>query len=143
MDGAILETPGEPAESTLKDRLCQGAYPTHEYNGIVFAYMGPPDKQPPFPIYDSFDRPGLSAHPRAEIFLPVQLAADHGKRHGPRPYGVSPHHRQWLPVHRRVRGVPELEFTETPVGMIYIGTRRVKENVWARMVEAFCPTCSR
>jgi len=27
-DGTILETPGEPAHSTLKDRLCHGAYPT-------------------------------------------------------------------------------------------------------------------
>ena len=42
-DGAILETPGEPADSTLKDRLFHGAYPVHEYSGIVFAYMGPPD----------------------------------------------------------------------------------------------------
>ena len=29
-DGTILETPGEPADSTLKDRLFHGAYPTHE-----------------------------------------------------------------------------------------------------------------
>ena len=35
--------------------------------------------------------------------------------------------------------MPELEFTETPVGMIYIGTRRAGDNVWARMVEAVLP----
>jgi hypothetical protein len=35
--------------------------------------------------------------------------------------------------------LPELEFVETPVGMIYIGTRRVGQNVWARMVEAVLP----
>jgi hypothetical protein len=35
--------------------------------------------------------------------------------------------------------MPELEFAETPVGMIYIGTRRVGHNVWARMVEAILP----
>jgi len=29
-DGTILETPGEPANSTLKDRLFHGAYPVHE-----------------------------------------------------------------------------------------------------------------
>jgi hypothetical protein len=40
--GTIVETPGEPAHSTLKDRLYHGGYPTHEYGGIVFAYMGPP-----------------------------------------------------------------------------------------------------
>jgi phenylpropionate dioxygenase-like ring-hydroxylating dioxygenase large terminal subunit len=35
VDGTILETPGEPADSTLKDRLCHGAYPVHEYAGTV------------------------------------------------------------------------------------------------------------
>src|SRR5262249_45913930 len=30
VDGTILETPAEPAERTLKDRLYHGAYPTHE-----------------------------------------------------------------------------------------------------------------
>jgi phenylpropionate dioxygenase-like ring-hydroxylating dioxygenase large terminal subunit len=35
--------------------------------------------------------------------------------------------------------LPELEFVETPVGMIYIATRRVGDNVWARMVEAVLP----
>jgi phenylpropionate dioxygenase-like ring-hydroxylating dioxygenase large terminal subunit len=33
VDGAILETPGEPAISTLKDRLCHGAYPVNESAG--------------------------------------------------------------------------------------------------------------
>jgi phenylpropionate dioxygenase-like ring-hydroxylating dioxygenase large terminal subunit len=37
VDGAILETPGEPADSTLKDRLFHGAYPVHEAHGMVFA----------------------------------------------------------------------------------------------------------
>jgi hypothetical protein len=35
--------------------------------------------------------------------------------------------------------LPELEFVETPVGTMYIGTRRVGQNVWARMVEAVLP----
>ena len=35
--------------STLKDRLCHGAYPTHEYQGIVFGYMGPPEGAAPVP----------------------------------------------------------------------------------------------
>jgi len=55
VDGTILETPGEPADSTLKDRLFHGAYPVHEYQGLVFAYMGPPDVQPDFPILDTHE----------------------------------------------------------------------------------------
>ena len=35
--------------------------------------------------------------------------------------------------------VPELDFTETPVGMIYMAARRVGDNVWARMVENVLP----
>jgi hypothetical protein len=35
--------------------------------------------------------------------------------------------------------VPELDFVETPVGMIYVATRRVGQNVWARMVENVLP----
>ncbi len=139
VDGAILETPGEPADSTLKDRLCHGAYPTHEYNGIIFAYMGPPDKKPPFPIYDSYARPGYRLIPGRQYFYPcnwLQILEN----------AMDPVHAAFL--HTIVSGsqftdefgeVPELVFLETPVGMLYVATRRVDENVWARMVEIVAP----
>src|ERR671922_3120842 len=135
VDGTILETPGEPPDSTLKDRLCHGAYPTHEYNGIVFAYMGPPDQQPPFPMYDSFSRPGYRLIPGQKYYYPcnwLQILEN----------AMDPVHTAFL--HTIVSGsqftdqfgeVPELDFVETPVGMIYIATRRVDENICARMVE--------
>jgi nitrite reductase/ring-hydroxylating ferredoxin subunit len=63
VDGRVLETPGEPADSTLKDRFYHGAYPTIEYKGLIFAYMGPPDLKPAFPIYDTFELPGYRAVP--------------------------------------------------------------------------------
>ncbi len=58
MDGKILDTPGEPRDSTLKDRLYHGAYPVQEYHGLVFAYMGPLDQTPDFPIFDTYGLPG-------------------------------------------------------------------------------------
>ena len=61
VDGRVLETPGEPASSTLKDRLYQGAYPTEVYHGIVFVYMGPPETKPPFPVFDTYVMPGYRA----------------------------------------------------------------------------------
>jgi phenylpropionate dioxygenase-like ring-hydroxylating dioxygenase large terminal subunit len=139
VDGTILETPGEPPDSTLKGRLCHGAYPTHEYNGIVFAYMGPPDRQPPFPAYDSFSRPGYRLVPGRKYFYPcnwLQIMEN----------AMDPVHTAFL--HTIVSGsqftdqfgvVPELEFTETPIGMMYVATRRVGDHVWARMVEAIVP----
>src|SRR5690606_27475866 len=50
VDGTLLDTPGEPAHSQIKHKLCQGAYPTHEFEGLVFVYMGPPDLRPEFPF---------------------------------------------------------------------------------------------
>ncbi len=138
-DGTILETPGEPADSTLKDRLCHGAYPTHERNGIVFAYMGPPDQRPPLPVYDSFVRPGYRLMPGQKYLYPcnwLQIMEN----------AMDPAHTAFL--HTIVSGsqftnefgvLPELDYVETPVGMIYIATRRVGTNVWARMVEAVLP----
>jgi nitrite reductase/ring-hydroxylating ferredoxin subunit len=51
VDGHVLDTPAEPTGSTFKDRLSHPAYPTHEANGVVFAYMGAAERQPLFPNY--------------------------------------------------------------------------------------------
>jgi phthalate 4,5-dioxygenase oxygenase subunit len=50
--GNVLDTPAEPAGSTLKDKVRHTAYPCHEAAGIVFAYMGPKDRVPLFPDYE-------------------------------------------------------------------------------------------
>jgi phenylpropionate dioxygenase-like ring-hydroxylating dioxygenase large terminal subunit len=71
VDGTILETPGEPAESTLKDRLCHGAYPTHEYKGIVFAYMGPPDQPPPSPSTTASPGLAIDSYPAGNTSIRV------------------------------------------------------------------------
>ncbi|MGH7056206.1 MAG: Rieske 2Fe-2S domain-containing protein [Stellaceae bacterium] len=139
VDGTILETPGEPADSTLKDRLFHGAYPIHERNGIVFAYLGPPDRKPLFPRYDTYDRPGWRQIPGRSWIYPcnwLQIMEN----------TMDPVHTAFL--HTIVSGatfteefgvVPEVEYVETPIGMIYVGTRRVGDNVWTRMVEAVLP----
>jgi phenylpropionate dioxygenase-like ring-hydroxylating dioxygenase large terminal subunit len=57
VDGTVLETPCEPAGSPRKDTVFQGAYPAFERDGLVFAYMGPPEKKPRFPEYDSYTLP--------------------------------------------------------------------------------------
>ena len=57
VDGTTLETPGVPEDSEIRHTICQGAYPVHEFKGLGFAYMGPPEKQPAFPHYDSMEIP--------------------------------------------------------------------------------------
>ena len=47
--GACVDMPSEPAESNFKNKVHARAYPTHERNGIIWAYMGPRDVPPPLP----------------------------------------------------------------------------------------------
>lgn len=56
-DGRCIDMPAEPRSSAYRERVSQPAYPVHEYGGLVFIYMGPPEKQPAFPIYDCLERP--------------------------------------------------------------------------------------
>ena len=40
-EGKCVETPAEPAESTLKDRIRIDSYPVEELGGLIWAYLGP------------------------------------------------------------------------------------------------------
>jgi len=51
-DGNCVDLPTEPSSSKMKDHIKIGAYPTVERGGIVWAYMGPADKQPAAPDYE-------------------------------------------------------------------------------------------
>ncbi len=57
-DGTCLETPGEPAGSTLCQRVRQRSYPITVRAGILWAWLGAQDQEPPaFPAYDCFLAP--------------------------------------------------------------------------------------
>ena len=169
VDGRILETPGEPASSTLKDRLCQGAYPVHEYGGLLFAYMGPPEKKPAFPIYDTFDLPGLQLVPAGKFALPcnwLQLAENNAdqvhfvflhdpeearaKLDGYRPSVNGAPLEDYFNVGLKefagdLTAIREnfqsrvLEWQESPLGVIGIHTRRVGDLIWVRLGDYIMP----
>jgi 5,5'-dehydrodivanillate O-demethylase len=54
-DGNCVDQPAEVESFASKVRI--GAYPTREYLGLVFAYLGE-GESPPFPRLASFERPG-------------------------------------------------------------------------------------
>ncbi len=51
-EGNVTDTPAEPARSDFHKKLHHTAYPTHEANGVVYAYLGPREKRPLFPNYE-------------------------------------------------------------------------------------------
>ena len=138
VDGRVLETPGEPPDSTLKDRLCHGAYPALEYKGLVFAYMGPPDLAPDFPILDTYDLPDNTLAPYC-VTWPcnwVQVAEN----------VMDPWHAVFL--HTKISFVqfsdawgamPLIDWVDTPLGMVYVTVRRWGDHVWVRSNDAILP----
>ena len=49
VSGACVDMPSEPAESNFKTKVHAKAYPTHERNGIIWAYLGDREVPPPLP----------------------------------------------------------------------------------------------
>ena len=55
VDGQCLDQPCEPGGGVHRDRVRQPWYHVEERYGIVWAYMGPPEKEPLLPRYDSLE----------------------------------------------------------------------------------------
>ena len=53
--GRCLEQPCEPEGGLKRDRVRQPWYPVQERYGLIFAYMGPPEKKPVLPRYDCLE----------------------------------------------------------------------------------------
>jgi len=141
-DGSILDTPTEAEDSNLKNKLMHPAYPTHEHNGLIFVYMGPPDEKPAFPVFDTYDVPGYETVPGIPHVMPcnwLQLKEN----------TADPLH---IPVlHQRISGhqfsgyrfddsqMPEFDWVETPLGMVSGLVGRAKDVVWVRWSEWIMP----
>ena len=142
VDGTILDIPTEPTDSTLKHRLFHGAYPTHEFGGLVFAYMGLPDKKPTFPRYDFMEFPGEVLEPgrwkvpcnwlqvRENTQDPVHIVFLH-----------TVFSRQqfggWTSE------LPIIEYLQTPLGQMTSSTRRVDAKLHHRFSEMILPNIAR
>lgn len=55
VEGECLDQPCEPECGRNKSSYRQPWFPVIEYNGLIFAYLGPPEKKPVFPRYDIFE----------------------------------------------------------------------------------------
>jgi nitrite reductase/ring-hydroxylating ferredoxin subunit len=143
IDGTILETPAEPPDSAIREETCMGAYPVHEYNGLVFAYMGAPEARPEFPVFDTFDSPDTESVPYY-INYPCNWLQLHENT-------LDPYHTVFL--HTRVSGtqfsdsfaeMPDVEWFETPnkAGICLVNVRRVDDFLWVRLQESVSPNLS-
>ncbi len=141
-DGEILETPGEDPESKqakiVREKFKLGAYPVKEFNGIIFAYMGPPEKIPKFPHYDAYEIPYDKRSPYKisykcnwiqvldAIMDPVHTSFLHGQS-------------SVIQFSEGFAEVGEIEFYERETQYLGANIRRVDDNVWVRINELILP----
>ncbi len=140
-DGTILETPAENSRTAdlVRERKRLGAYPVIEYRGLVFAYMGPPDKRPEFPIYDSFIYDGMTSATYKAVYacnwiqvLDAILDPTHTT------YLHSRNSHPQFSEGMKVDGV--LKFYERNQNhFLGSSTRRVGDNAWIRVNELILP----
>ncbi|MGW3995204.1 Rieske 2Fe-2S domain-containing protein [Amycolatopsis sp. NPDC004772] len=64
VEGRCLEQPCEPQLGLHRDRVRQPWYPVAERYGLVWAYLGPPERKPVLPRYDVLEEvgPGEAVH---------------------------------------------------------------------------------
>ena len=138
VDGTILETPAEPEDSPIRKRFRAGAYPLIEHKGLIFAYMGPPEHRPEFPLFDTFD---LADTQSVAYSLPypcnwLQIVEN----------AMDPFHGVFL--HARVSGTHFfdswakfgiVDFHERDIGFYYTNARRIGDNIWLRIHDILLP----
>ena len=109
-----------------------------EYKGLIFGYFGPPGTVPEFPIYDSFNIPDDKMVPYS-LTYPCNWLQVHENIMDPI-HAVFLHTRVTFSHFTDTWGViPEMDFVNTPAGMIYVTTRRHGDNVWIRSNDIILP----
>jgi phenylpropionate dioxygenase-like ring-hydroxylating dioxygenase large terminal subunit len=125
IDGNVLDTPAEPPDSTLKNKVHHTAYPCVEAGGMVFTYMGPKDQMPVFPSYAWLGVPQNQiyiAKSRLECNYLQALDGDCDSSH------LNFLHRMFKPDERRSflahDGAPEFEIDEMDFGFRVAAIRK-------------------
>ncbi|MBT5912021.1 MAG: aromatic ring-hydroxylating dioxygenase subunit alpha [Rhodospirillaceae bacterium] len=138
VDGSLIKAGSEPENSPIHKKVVQGAYPTHEFGGIIFAYLGPTESIPAFPIFDTLEDKNLERIPFVvtthcnwlQVFEntqdPIHVLHLHARSSGVQ-FGVA-------------SGVDQIiDYENTPLGMINVQTRQVEDHVWVRTTETILP----
>jgi phenylpropionate dioxygenase-like ring-hydroxylating dioxygenase large terminal subunit len=127
--GQCIDMPNEPAESDFRTKVKAIAYPTIDKAGVVWAYLGPAENQPPLPDFEWMRAPEGHSWISKTYQETNYLQAMEG--------GLDTSHSSFL--HRdldrdglsnpRVRSTaPRLEVLNTDYGYMYASIRHLPED---------------
>lgn len=133
--GQCVDVPSEPVESGFAKRIKLKSYPLIEKGGVLWTYMGPPERQPPEPAFEFCTVPLEQSYMSKRLQESNWLQAMEG--------GIDSSHVSFLhrgdldtdPLNKGSRGnrynfsdmMPVFEVVESPGGL-YIGVRRNAED---------------
>jgi len=128
VDGNCLDLPNEPPESSMREKAKLLAYPTLDLAGVIWAYMGPPERQPPPPDYEWMRAPATHRHVSKVYQASSYLQALEG--------GLDTGHSSFL--HNNVMGDnstvrnrdvrPSIDVYPTEYGYSYVSIRKLSEE---------------
>ena len=146
VEGRCLDQPAEPAGSDYKDKVRQPWYPVQEYHGLVFAYMGPPDRKPPFLRYSVLEREGSEYgvyrdHSRGEIAACNWLQLQENAIDAWHTYVLHTWHGGVFNFTDAYSARPDIDFVDVGHGVQYIREATLPNgNRFIRISEVIVPT---
>jgi nitrite reductase/ring-hydroxylating ferredoxin subunit len=148
-DGKCLDQPCEPNGGDKRENYRQPWYPVQERYGLIFAYMGPPDRQPVLPRYEALEllQPGEWIEPDGrsigsggDVIAPCNWFQHWENVMDP--YHVAILHSafsgiQFIP---EMAIMPEVSFEPSSLGVISTQVRNVDGKIFRRVTEVAMPT---
>ena len=147
--GHCLEQPCEPQGGSFRGKVRQPWYPVEERYGLIFTYMGPPERKPVLPRYDC-----LEVMDEGEFIETDDSSLGGG---GPQiiPCNWLQHYENVVdPFHVPVlhasfsgaqftmtmAAMPQVTFERSPRGITVRSTRKMEDRTLYRVTEAVIPT---
>jgi phthalate 4,5-dioxygenase oxygenase subunit len=129
VDGKCVDVPSMPVNSPFKDKVRIKSYATYEKAGVIWAYMGPPERKPALPDYEWMRAPKTHRHVTKNYQACNYLQALEG--------GLDTSHSTFL--HNNVMGnrntmrncdpSPQIDVYPTNYGYSYVSTRKINDEL--------------
>ena len=150
VEGHCLEQPCEEGGGPRRDKVRQPWYPLEERYGLLFAYLGPPQKKPLLPRYDSLEElaPGefIEADDSSIGSGGAQVVPCNWLQHWENvvdPFHVPILHGSFSGAQfvAQMAQMPKVEFSATGRGVKVLSLRTLEDGrLFRRVTEAVMPT---
>jgi phenylpropionate dioxygenase-like ring-hydroxylating dioxygenase large terminal subunit len=139
--GACVDMPSEPPDSLFKTKVSIESYPAWEGGGIVWTYMGPPERRPAPPDYELVRAPAThrfvsKTHQACNYLQALEGAVD--PTHATILHNNDIGDRAWLDDFHST--VADIELEKTDYGYTYAGNRVRDGQRWIRIYHYIMPS---